>query len=351
MFRHCVVRAEKFHNKLFDIEYHMLLLLTSIRIEKEGCRTMQLKDQVIIVTGGGRGIGRALSLGFATEGAIVVLAGRTEADLTKTEGEIRQQGGRAISVRLDVTDEDSVRSMVRRVIGEFGVIDTLVNNAGVAERQLNPGPSGKIGVSDTGEPLVAPVRLDPRFDDGITPRVEFKKLNPAIDDGPKPIVYLSKRDWDTIIATNLTGPFLCSREVLPYMLQRGRGNIVTVASGKGMTTVWGIPAYVSSKHGVLGLMKQLAFELKEAGSGINVNSLIPGGAISGTGPHQYRTEYQWAEDYKRGRVLPPAVLVPPAVFLASQEPFGIVGKVIEARAFAAQNFATREATETWLRSL
>ncbi len=312
---------------------------------------MELKDQVIIVTGGGRGIGKALSVGFAKEGAIVVLAGRTEADLAKTEGEIKQRGGRATSVKTDVTDENSVRKMVRRVIGEFGVIDTLVNNAGVSERQLNPGPSGKIGVTDAGEPLVAPVRMDARFEDGVTPRVEFKKLKPEVNDGPRPIVYLSKREWDTIIATNLTGIFLCSREVLPYMLKRGCGNIITVASGKGMSAVWGIPAYVSSKHGVLGLMKQLAFELKEAGSGINANSLIPGGGVSGTGPHQYRTEYQWAEESKKGRVLPPEVHVPPAIFLSSQEPFGIAGKVIVARAFVAQNFQTREAAEAWVRSL
>lgn len=312
---------------------------------------MQLKDQVIIVTGAGTGIGKALSKGFAAGGATVVLAGRTEANLAGTAAEISKIGGKSLCIRTDVTDEESVKNLISQTIRQCGRIDTLVSNAGVAERQLNPGATGWIGVTATGEPIIAPLKGEPRQDEATGKMVSFRKLKPDIQDGPKPIFYLSKREWDTIIATNLTGNFLLSREILPHMLVRESGNIIIVGSGKSGTPVFGIPTYVTSKHGLLGFVKQLAMELKQSGSGINVNQLVPGGAIADTGPHAHRTQWQWDEQRKRDGVLPPEVVVNLANLLACQEPFGISGKNLEARAFEKQKFESKDAAIQWLSSL
>jgi NAD(P)-dependent dehydrogenase (short-subunit alcohol dehydrogenase family) len=139
---------------------------------------MRLKGKAAIVTGGGRGIGRATALALAQDGAAVVLAARTGAEIEAVAGEIRTAGGRALPVRCDVTDEGAVSALVDAALGDLLRIDILVNNAGFAL----PG---------------------------------------------RPILETPLADWERILRVNLTGPFLCAKAVLPAMI---RQKIINVAS-------------------------------------------------------------------------------------------------------------------------
>ena len=186
----------------------------------------KLKDMVAIVTGGGKGIGKSITLAFAAEGANLVIAGRTTSLLEQASQEARQMGATIIPVPTDVSVEDEVENMVAQAIKTFGKIDILVNNAGI------PGP------------------LD------------------LITD-------ISKAAWDEVIKINLTGMFLCSRAVLRHMIKRRSGNIINVSSGAGRRggRVRSLP-YNVSKFGVEGLTYALALQMKPYG--ICVNALRPG---------------------------------------------------------------------------
>ena len=135
---------------------------------------MKLDGKVSIVTGGGRGIGRAIALCFAAEGSAVVVAGTSKEKLESVAAEIRSGGGRALTTVADVADEAAVRSLVSAALNEFGRIDILVNNAGIA------GPTA----------LVTDV---------------------------------AREDWDRTLAVNLTGAFLCAKHALPFMIERRAG--------------------------------------------------------------------------------------------------------------------------------
>ena len=163
----------------------------------------RLKDRVAIITGGGKGIGKATSLAFSREGAIVVAAGRTLSALQETCDEITSKGGRAKPIRADVSVEEQVVRMVSDAVKEFGKVDILVNNSGVA---------------------------------GVTIRVADMDLT----------------KWNETIAIDLTGSMLCAREVLKYMIPRRSGNIINIASEAGRSGDGrsGFPlrgAYCSSK--------------------------------------------------------------------------------------------------------
>ena len=186
----------------------------------------KLKDMVAIVTGGGKGIGKSITLAFAAEGANLVIAGRTTSLLEQASQEARQMGATIIPVPTDVSVEDEVENMVAQAIKTFGKIDILVNNAGI------PGPR-----------------------DLITD--------------------ISKEAWDEVININMTGIFLCSRAVLRHMIKRRSGNIINVSSGAGRRggKVRSLP-YNVSKFGVEGLTYALALQMKPYG--ICVNALRPG---------------------------------------------------------------------------
>jgi 2-hydroxycyclohexanecarboxyl-CoA dehydrogenase len=186
---------------------------------------MLLQGKVAVVTGGGRGIGRAIAMRFATEGAAVLIASRTEAELRGVVREIEQARGKAVCVTADVSREADCAHIVAAVQERLGPIDILVNNAG--------------------------------------------------DYGPvKPVEEILPEEWDRVIAVHLRGAFLLTRLVLPGMYQRQSGAIVNISSLSAKAAfTWGAP-YAAAKAGMLGLTRVTAAEA--ARRGVRVNAICPG---------------------------------------------------------------------------
>ncbi|MDQ1639977.1 MAG: hypothetical protein QOF62_3316 [Pyrinomonadaceae bacterium] len=187
---------------------------------------MKLQDRVTLITGGGRGIGRAIARTFAQEGAAVAVAARTQAQVESVAKELTDQFKvQAVAIACDVSDGNSVEAMFAEVAEAFGRgPDILVNNAGIAESALLA-----------------------RTDDEL---------------------------WRRLQGINLDGTFYCMRAALPQMIERGWGRIINIASVAGKTGAPYIAAYSASKHGVLGLTRSASQEV--AKNGITVNAICPG---------------------------------------------------------------------------
>ena len=264
-------------------------LINAITMRKKQGSSMKLEGKVAIVTGGGGGIGRAIALRFAREGAAVVIAGPTEEKLSAVEKELRDAGSRALAVLTDVSGEASVEGMVVRALKEFEHIDILVNNAGVA------GPTA----------LVPGVRLE---------------------------------DWEKTIAINLTGAFLCAKHALPHMIERGSGCIINITSIAGLQAYAFRSPYCASKWGMIGLTQTLA---EEGGRyGITANAIAPGPV---RGPRIERVirnraeemklpyeevEKQYVEPTALKRMVEEEDIAAMAVFLASDEGRNITGETL-----------------------
>ena len=184
---------------------------------------MRLADQVAVVTGAGRGIGKAIAEAYAQEGATVVCAARS---IDEIEAVADQVGGTAI--RCDVSEEADIRSLMERTLAEVGPIDILVNNAGAVARL--------------------------------------------------PVHELPVADWDQVINVNLRGVFLCAKYALPSMPERGSGCIINISSGAGVVGPPNRSAYAASKHGVMGLTKTLVAEYLP--HGIRTHVLLPDATVS-----------------------------------------------------------------------
>jgi NAD(P)-dependent dehydrogenase (short-subunit alcohol dehydrogenase family) len=183
-----------------------------------------LDGKVALVTGGGRGIGRAIALALAGSGAAVAVTGRDTSKLDAVRAEIAAGGAKALAVGCDVADSRMVTAAFEQVRATLGPIDILVNNA------------------------------------GITASVKFTETDDAT--------------WEKIMRVNVTGPFYCCRAAVPDMIERGWGRIVNIASYAALTGIPYSSAYSASKHALLGLTRSLALEL--ARYNITANALCPG---------------------------------------------------------------------------
>lgn len=259
---------------------------------------MRLKGKIALVTGASRGIGASVASRFAEEGARVALAARTLDACEGLAAQIRGAGFEAMAVGCDVTRRESSREAVAQVAETWGRIDVLVNNAGTS---------------------------------GLTPLEAGRAATGPAADGDE-----ADARWEAILATNLTAVFRLTREVLPVMPDGGR--IINQSSVLGRFGVPGYAAYVSSKHGVIGLTRTMAVEL--ARRKITVNAICPGWVETELGRAGFariagaakvsleEARAMAARMAPLGRVLEPEEIAGLAVYLASDEARNLTGQAI-----------------------
>jgi 3-oxoacyl-[acyl-carrier protein] reductase len=237
----------------------------------------QLANQIAVVTGAGRGIGRAIALAFAAEGADVVCISRTVENSEKVANEIRALGRKAWAYALDVADAAAVNAAAEKLLAEAGRVDILVNNAGITR-------------------------------DGLLMR-------------------MSDEDWDAVINTNLKGTFLMTRALSRAFIKQRSGRIINVASISGLVGNAGQCNYAASKAALLGFSKSLAREV--ASRGITVNIVAPGFIdtdMTAVLNEQIRT--QVLKSIPMNRFGQPEDIAAAAVFLASPSARYITGQVL-----------------------
>ena len=232
---------------------------------------MRLAGKVAIITGGSRGIGRAIALAFAREGAKIAVVGRNKSRCEEVVAQISQGKGTAISIQADVSREADVVDMIKLVKDKFERIDILVNNAAVN----------------------LPYRT---------------------------VTSLTLDEWNWVIATNLNGPFLCCRAVLPAMIAQHFGKIINMSSLGGRLGAAGRAPYRPTKAAIINFTECLAAEVKE--QGIDVNAICPGFVNTDM-------MYEITGGKVPSSAMPPEDIASVAVFLASDEGRGITGTAVD----------------------
>lgn len=240
----------------------------------------KLDGKVAIITGASRGIGKAVAIGFAREGAKVAIAARTVEQLKsglagtilQTVEEVTDAGGQALAIKTNILVEDEVQAMVRQVLDEWGRIDILVNNAAVAA----PGP----------------------FDETTTKR------------------------WNLVIGVNLLGTFLCTKAVLPIMMKQRSGSIINTSSGAADSRVRSVTgvAYGTAKAAIEHFSCALAAELGPYNIAVNCYKPAQGVATEGY-------VFNLPPNYDKSRLVGPEKMVEAAIFLAQQDAGGVTGCV------------------------
>ncbi|RLV10144.1 short-chain dehydrogenase [Streptomyces griseocarneus] len=241
--------------------------------------TARFIDRTVLVTGGGTGIGRAIALAFAREGARVVVAGRRDVPLEETVAEIEAEGGRALAVAADVTVSAQVDALVARTVERFGGLDVAVNNVGMLV------PAAKVGD-------------------------------------------IEEDDWDRVMATNVKGLWLSMKHEIGHMRAHGGGAIVNIASNRGAhSRQAGLGAYVTSKAAVSALTRNAARD--HIGDGIRINAVSPGPVETpmSTRPGETAAEKEerMRQDVPAGRAGRPEEIAAAVLHLASDEAGFTVG--------------------------
>ncbi|MFC1904351.1 SDR family NAD(P)-dependent oxidoreductase [Chloroflexota bacterium] len=247
---------------------------------------MRLKDKIAIVTGASRGIGKAIAIAFAQEGADVVVVSRSLPEVEETAAQVKAWGRRALALRVDVSNKGDVTHMADSAIEEFGKIDILVNNAGI---------QGPIGL----------------------------------------IIEADMEQWIQAVNTNLIGTLICARVVLPFMLKCRQGKIINLSGGGATYPRPYFSAYASSKAAVVRLTETLAEEVK--GFNIQVNAIAPGAVntrmleqVLAAGEAAGEEALAEARQQLETSGTPPERAASLAVFLASNESDGLTGRLISA---------------------
>ena len=246
-----------------------------------------LDNKIAVITGGGKGIGRAIALACASAGASVVLASRSEDALHETRVEVERLGREALVVPTDITQETSVRNLAERALERFGRIDILVNNSGIT--------------------------------------------------GPvKPLWEVTLDEWEEAFAVNVTGAYLCCRAFLPSMIERRAGSIIFISSMTGKRPLYGRATYGAGKLALVGMARTLAWETGPYG--IRVNVISPG-AVAGERLErvfrgQAEVEGMSVDEARRrftassplNRLVSPNDIADAVVFLASDRAASITGE-------------------------
>jgi 3-oxoacyl-[acyl-carrier protein] reductase len=237
---------------------------------------MRFKNKVAVITGGAQGIGRAIALGMAREGAKIVVADLQSEKANAVAGEVKELGSEARGVGVDVADETSVNQLANATFAAFGRVDILVNDAGV-----------------------------------------YLKSS---------VVDMSEADWDRTLDVNLGGNFLCCRAFVPAMRAQKSGRIISMASGIGHYGMKQFSHYAASKAAIIGFVKSLARELGP--DGITVNAICPGSANTAM-PRGHRSEEEVMQRLRSTplpHVLEPQDIAGPILFLASDAAAYITGQ-------------------------
>jgi 3-oxoacyl-[acyl-carrier protein] reductase len=242
---------------------------------------MRLEDKVVIITGGGKGLGKVYAEHMSREGASVVVADIDAEAVEQTASEIEAAGGSALGIRVDISSEESTKRMADLALKRFGTIDVLVNNASLMS---------------------------------TLPR--------------RPWHQIPVEEWDKVMAVNLRGMFLCCLAVYPAMKEKQSGKIINISSGRVLDGTPNRLHYTTSKAGVVGFTRALARELGE--DNICVNAIAPGLTLSATQIASSDSNYiQWQNDkrsIKRSQV--PEDLVGTVIFLASSDSNFMTGQLL-----------------------